>query len=47
MGIAIIILGIMFLKGYNIGTALAICSIVTGVLVEVSAIGKYIVENYS
>ena len=31
MSVAIIVLGIMYLKGVDCGTALAVCSIVTGV----------------
>jgi hypothetical protein len=42
MSLAIIILGVMYLMGYDIGTALAISSIVTGVLISVTDILKAI-----
>lgn len=42
MSLAIIILGVMYLMGYDIGTALAISSIVTGVLISVVDILKAI-----
>ena len=42
MSLAIIILGVMYLMGYEVGTALAVSSIVTGVLISVVDICKAI-----
>lgn len=41
MDIAIILLGILYLKGRDVGNALAICAIVEGVLVLVDSIFQY------
>ena len=44
MSVAIIILGVMYLMGHNVGTALAVSSIVTGVLILIGDICKAISE---
>ena len=38
MDLVIIILGVLYLCGVNVGTGLAICAIIEGVLVTISAI---------
>lgn len=45
MGLVIVILGILFLCGKNVGIGLAICSIICGVLCEAEAIGRIIKKN--
>lgn len=42
MNIVIIILGVMFLCGVNVGKALAICSIIEGSLILLEAILKIV-----
>lgn len=42
MDLVIIILGILFLAGMNVGKALAVCSIIEGVLVFIIGILKKI-----
>ena len=42
MGIGIIVLGILFLIGFPVGKALAICSIITGILITI----KKCMEEY-
>lgn len=42
MNIGIIVLGILFLIGFPVGKALAICSIITGILVTI----KEYMEEY-
>lgn len=38
MDLVIIILGVLYLRGANVGTGLAICAIIEGVLVTIGAI---------
>lgn len=48
MGVAVLVLGIMYLKGASIGTALAICSIILGsclLLKDIATIAKKIAEG--
>lgn len=40
MDLVIIILGVLYLCGAKVGTGLAICAIIEGVLVTVSAISR-------
>lgn len=42
MDLVIIILGVLYLCGVNVGTPLAICSIIEGILVFINAIMKEI-----
>lgn len=42
MDVVIIILGILYLCGFNVGIALAICSIVEGALIFISALINYL-----
>lgn len=45
MDFVIIILGILYLCGLNVGKGLAICAIVEGVLVTISAIIRKLEDN--
>jgi len=45
MDLVIIVLGILYLIGFKVGTALAICSIVEGCLILIVRIAKKIEEN--
>lgn len=45
MDLVIIVLGILYLIGFKVGTALAICSIVEGCLITLSVILKKIQES--
>lgn len=44
MDLAIIVLGILYLCGIKVGTALAICSIIEGIFIIISAIIKKLNE---
>ncbi len=44
MDLAIIILAILFLMGYNVGKALAICSIIAGACTMLKAILDLVVK---
>lgn len=44
MDLVIIILGILYLCGVKVGTALAICAIIEGVLIMVNAIIRKLEE---
>lgn len=45
MNIALIVLGILYLNGFSVGTALAICAIVEGGLLFLTSFFKKIKEN--
>lgn len=45
MDLVIIVLGILYLIGFKVGTALAICSIVEGCLIALIAIIKKVQES--
>lgn len=45
MDLVIVVLGILYLIGFKIGTALAICSIVEGCLLLIVAIARKFEEN--
>lgn len=45
MAIALMILGILFLKGYNVGTVLAIYAIVYAIIRMVSVLVKGIIKG--
>ena len=45
MGIAVIVLAIMFLMGFNVGTALAICSIILGACLSIKQISDAITKK--
>lgn len=45
MDLVIIVLGVLFLCGVNVGKALAICAIIEGVLVLILNILKKLEEN--
>lgn len=40
MDLVIVVLGILYLAGFNVGTALAICSIIEGFLIMVLSVLK-------
>ena len=42
---ATMVLGILFLLGYNVGKAMAICAIIVGVLTAIQHICKIIIEE--
>lgn len=44
MDLVIIILGVLYLCGVKVGTALAICSIIEGIFIIISAIIKKLEE---
>lgn len=44
MDLAIIILGVLYLCGVKVGTALAICSIIEGIFIIISAIIRKLEE---
>ena len=44
MDLAIIVLGVLYLCGVKVGTPLAICSIIEGLLIIISAIIKKLNE---
>lgn len=45
MDLVIIVLGILYLIGFKVGTALAICSIVEGFLIALTAIIQKVQES--
>lgn len=45
MNIALIVLGILYLNGYSVGTALAICAIVEGGLIFLTNFVKRIKDK--
>ena len=45
MNIVIIIFGILFLKGYDVGRGLAICSIIEGSIITLAAIIKRVIDD--
>ena len=47
MDLAIIVLGILYLCGVKVGTPLAICAIIEGLLIIISAIIKKLNDKYA
>lgn len=45
MDMVIIILGILYLVGLNVGKALAICAIIEGLLIFINSILKMIIKK--